>query len=277
MHELRHKASVEVDVGDLPLVTADESRLAQLLVNLLVNAGQAFTTSDPASNRVRVVGEVRGDTVVLSVIDNGPGISPEIQTRIFDPFFTTKPVGQGTGLGLAICHSIVVSLGGKIECISSPGDGTRFEVTLRAAPQATEAQLELLADERLGRVMVVDDDEAVLRAISRALGKLHHTRVFADAREAKKALEAGERFDVIFCDLAMPHISGAELSRLIDTLDPEQGRRLVFITGGVLDSATAAFLQQSPLEQLEKPVSTQALRTVARRYINRANRVPTRV
>lgn len=278
MHELRHKATIEVDVADLPLVTADESRLAQLLVNLLVNAGQAFTTSDPGTNHVRVEGQVRGDNVVLSVIDNGPGISREVQARIFDPFFTTKPVGQGTGLGLAICHSIVVSLGGKIECISSPGAGARFEVTLRSAATALDAQLELLAVEvRQGRVMVVDDDEAVLRAISRALGKLHRTDVFADAREAWKALEAGERYDVILCDLAMPHISGADLSRRIETIDAEQGRRLVFITGGVLDSATAAFLQASPLEQLEKPFSTEGLRMVARRYIDRANRVPTRV
>ena len=128
-----------------------------------------------------------------------------------------------------------------------------------------------------GTILALDDEDGMLRSLVRALSTEYEVVTCSDAREAWRRVEGGERFDVIFCDLAMPHIGGVELSRLIDTLDPEQGRRLVFITGGALDSATAAFLQQSPLEQLEKPVSTQALRTVARRYINRANRVPTRV
>jgi len=137
MHELRQSATVRVDLGEVPPVLADESRLTQVFVNLLVNAAQAFRDRDPSRNRVTV--SVRRDrrTVVVSVADNGPGIAPEVLPRIYDPFFTTKPVGVGTGLGLAISHSIVSALAGELLCESTPGEGTTFHVRLPTAASAS--------------------------------------------------------------------------------------------------------------------------------------------
>ena len=121
-------ASVELP-ADLPPVLADERHLSQVLLNLLLNAGDAMA----GQGRVTVRGRRDGGAVEIAVTDTGPGIPPEDLPRVFDPFFTTKEPGQGSGLGLAICHSIVESLGGSIDATSPPGQGATFVVRLRAA------------------------------------------------------------------------------------------------------------------------------------------------
>jgi len=121
---------VSVDIpGDLPPVLAEERHLSQVLLNLLLNAGDAVE----GQGRVRVVARRLADQVELVVSDSGPGIAPDDLPRIFDPFFTTKEPGEGSGLGLAICHSIVQSLGGTIDVASPPGGGAAFVLRLRAA------------------------------------------------------------------------------------------------------------------------------------------------
>jgi signal transduction histidine kinase len=116
--------------GDLPLVIGDEQHLAQVFLNLLLNAGDAMR----GTGRVRVAAGVapEGD-VVVEVADTGTGIAPDDLARIFDPFFTTKDPGAGTGLGLAICHRIAESFGGSIEAENAPGGGAVFRLRLRGA------------------------------------------------------------------------------------------------------------------------------------------------
>ena len=125
-------ADVEVALDlppDLPRVQADEHHLAQVFLNLFLNAGDAMS----GQGRVGVSARVDGDAVVVTVEDSGPGIPVDDLPRIFDPFFTTKDPGRGTGLGLAISHRIVDSFGGAIEAANGPGGGARFELRLRAA------------------------------------------------------------------------------------------------------------------------------------------------
>ncbi len=133
MHELKHQAKLEVDLDDVSSVLADEPRLTQVLVNLLVNAGQAFVTSDPSVNRVWVTARRAGGRATISISDNGPGIPATVLPRIFDPFFTTKPLGVGTGLGLSISSSIVLALGGRLSCTSIEGQGATFRIELPLA------------------------------------------------------------------------------------------------------------------------------------------------
>jgi two-component system, NtrC family, sensor kinase len=118
--------SLKLD-ADLPHIRADDGQLRQALIALLMNALDATPPGGHVDVETRRDG---ADTVVLTVADDGSGISPENLDKIFNPFFTTKPVGQGTGLGLAICHGIVASHGGEIRVDSEIGRGTRLSLVL---------------------------------------------------------------------------------------------------------------------------------------------------
>jgi signal transduction histidine kinase len=121
-------------------VLANEARLGQVLLNLLINAAHAVPDGDPEANEIEV--STRCDDagrVVIEVKDSGAGIPEDVKRRIFEPFFTTKGAGRGTGLGLSICHNIVTALGGEIAFESQLGQGTSFRVILPAAPPATGA------------------------------------------------------------------------------------------------------------------------------------------
>lgn len=134
-NEIEKRARLITRYGDVPLVRANESRLGQVFLNLLVNAAQAIPDGDPSGNEVRIATRVDAlGRVVIEISDTGPGIAAHEMERVFDPFFTTKPVGVGTGLGLSICHGIVAGLGGSIEIASAPGQGATFRVTLPAHP-----------------------------------------------------------------------------------------------------------------------------------------------
>jgi signal transduction histidine kinase len=124
--ELKRKARIEIQFGQLPKVECVPSRLGQVFINLLVNAGQAIG----ADGKVTLSTGVEGSQVWIRVEDTGCGISEENLSRIFDPFFTTKPVGEGTGLGLSVSYAIVMKHGGLIDVESEIGRGTRFTVHL---------------------------------------------------------------------------------------------------------------------------------------------------
>jgi len=272
MHELRLKAQVRSELGPVPKVLGDEARLAQVFVNLLVNAAQAFKTSDPEVNQivVRTRHDPAANVVVVEIADNGPGIPAEILPRIFDPFFTTKPVGVGTGLGLSISHSLVTGLGGELTCDTKVGEGTTFRVALPvAAADALDAAVPSAAEKtRVGRVLLVDDEPGMLRAMTRLLQTQHVVVSTQDPREAIRLLQAGQRFDVILCDLMMPHMNGMELYQEVLAIDPGAARRIVFVTGGVVDEGTRQFLATSEHERIEKPFAPQDLRAVVARYVD---------
>ena len=142
--EIRHRAKLVKDYGVLPPVQANESRLGQIFLNLIVNAAQAIPEADVKSHEIRITTRQEGDWVVVAVRDTGIGIPPENRARLFDPFFTTKPIGVGTGLGLSICHGIVTGVGGRIEVESEVGQGSTFRVYLpiraaAASPARVEA------------------------------------------------------------------------------------------------------------------------------------------
>jgi len=139
-NEIRHRARLTKSYRQIPRVFADEGRLVQVFVNLLVNAAHAIPEGHADRHEIRVEADTDEDgRVVVTVTDTGKGIDPEILGRVFDPFFTTKDVGGGMGIGLSICHSFVASIGGEISVQSEPGKGTTFRVFLPAAPPARSA------------------------------------------------------------------------------------------------------------------------------------------
>lgn len=273
MHELRPRAAVQVRLSPVPLAVADESRLAQVLVNLLVNSAQAFVHSDPNQNTVTISVAAEGDShVALFVADNGPGIAPEVLPRIFDPFFTTKATGVGTGLGLSICHNLVGALGGELTCETALGKGTTFKILLPAATDAALASESIVEapEHPAGRILLIDDEPAILRTMQRGLASdLHEIAPMSDPAAALERIRSGERFDLILCDMMMPELTGAECYKQLCAVAPEMAARVVFITGGITDPATQAFVQSIPNEVLEKPFTMKTLRELARRYIDK--------
>ncbi|GHG78306.1 hypothetical protein GCM10012319_28680 [Comamonas sp. KCTC 72670] len=177
MGELRPRAKLVRDYGDVPRVEGNEARLAQVFLNLLINAAQALPEGQAESNEVRLVTRTSPDgRVVAEVRDTGSGISPELLGRIFDPFYTTKPVGVGTGLGLSLCHAYLTAMGGTIAVESEAGRGSVFRVTLRAATTdagATplEAGREGSAAEPRGDSSVPGTDSAGARSEDRRLAQ----------------------------------------------------------------------------------------------------------
>jgi signal transduction histidine kinase/ABC-type phosphate/phosphonate transport system substrate-binding protein len=130
-NELRHRARLEKDFQPVPLVEADESRLGQVFLNLMLNAVQAMSDQQAASNVLLVATRTSpAGEVVVEVSDTGAGMPPEVLSRLFEPFFTTR--SKGVGMGLSVSHAIVTSLGGTLRAESQPGVGTRFTVTLPA-------------------------------------------------------------------------------------------------------------------------------------------------
>jgi PAS domain S-box-containing protein len=133
-NEVRHRARLVKDYRAAPAVLADEAKLAQVFLNLIVNAAQALPEGQADRHEIRVAtGRDPAGRALVEVHDTGPGMTQEVLDRVFDPFFTTKPIGLGTGLGLSICHGIVSALGGEITVESEPGKGTVFRVFLPAA------------------------------------------------------------------------------------------------------------------------------------------------
>jgi signal transduction histidine kinase len=129
-HLLReNRAACDVEYSPLPLLTCSPGELNQVFVNILQNAAQAGGTD----GNVWLSTGVEGDTIVIRVRDDGPGMDEATRTHVFDPFFTTKPVGEGTGLGLSIAHTVVAAHGGIIEVQSEPGRGAVFAVRLPCA------------------------------------------------------------------------------------------------------------------------------------------------
>ena len=267
-NEIRHRARLVKAFGDVPAVEASESRLGQVFLNLLVNAAQAIAEGSAAQNEIRVSSAFDAATgrVVVEVADTGAGIPPEHLPRIFDPFFTTKPVGVGIGLGLSICHRIVTALGGEIAVESEVGKGSRFRVLppaprtarRRRAPSGAPARPER------ARILVVDDEPLVGVAIERFLGRRHDVARFTSAAEALGLLDAGERFDVILCDLMMPDMTGMDLHARLAEARPDQAARMVFMTGGAFTDRARRFLEATKNPTLTKPFDVADLdRTIA--------------
>jgi PAS domain S-box-containing protein len=269
-NEIRHRARLVRDLGPVPPVLGSDSRLGEVVLNLLVNAAQAIPDGEIAEHEVRIVTRTdRLGCAVLEVRDTGCGIPPAIIKNIFDPFFTTKPIGSGsTGLGLAICHSIVESLGGELTVESEPGKGSLFRVVL--PPTVERAQLQrserIPVVTRRGRVLIIDDEPMVVAFTGRCLRE-HDVIGVTDASDALTRIGAGEQFDVILCDLMMPNITGIDFFERVGAQRPELAGRIVFMTGGTFTPRAQRFLDSVANPCIEKPFAPPALRALVRERV----------
>ncbi|MEN9572803.1 MAG: hypothetical protein RL514_658 [Verrucomicrobiota bacterium] len=257
-----------------PLIQADAGQLHQIIMNTGLNAAHAIgNRPGRLSVNVAVVDLTESFTnghppllpgrhLQLTIADNGCGIPGEVLSRVFDPFFTTKPTGQGTGLGLAMVHGIVQMHQGAVTVASEPGAGASFTFYFRALetarPGATVAQARLPVGSGQ-RILVVDDEEAVMWAARNYLARLnYHATGFQRPTEALEAFaQAPQEFDAILTDLTMPQLGGLDLARKLRTIRP--GLPVILMSGYLLDVEDEELRAAGVLQVVPKPFSVQAL------------------
>ena len=257
-------------------VMGDATQIHQVLMNLVTNAVQAMTSGgtlrvslDRANvrlPRVAATGTVAAmEYVVLEVADTGSGIPPEVLERIFDPFFTTKEVGVGTGLGLSLVHGIVTGLGGAIDVATTVGKGSVFTVYLPRTGDVTslgKPKPRVEPRTRRGdreRVLVVDDEESLVRLATETLTELDYAPVAFTASTA--ALDAfladPKQFDAVITDESMPGLSGSELIRRVRQIRPTIP---ILLVSGYLSAAVVRRAREAGADEvLKKPLSARQL------------------
>jgi CheY-like chemotaxis protein len=257
----------------------DRVAIGQVLTNLVVNALQAAP-----GGTVRVHAAADGETLRVVVEDEGDGIPLDVLPRVFEPFFTTKPVGLGTGLGLSVSLGIAEHHGGTLRAENRhDGGGARMTLTLPlvAAPAPLEvipdAPTEVTLGDRAGRrVLVVDDEPAIRRALARYFARrgwqVDEAGNGQDALERLLAPDPADRteYDLVVSDLRMPGVSGADLHDRLAIERSDLLDRLVFSTGDLVSHDAAAFVARTQCAVLEKPFQFATLDALIERITARA-------
>jgi two-component system cell cycle sensor histidine kinase/response regulator CckA len=271
---------------DLPFIKVDKTQIERVLMNLVTNARDAMNSAgrggkltlrtglvDAAEARAAGHQSVAdGDYVVIDVIDTGPGIKPEDQSKIFRSFFSTKEPGKGTGLGLTTSFGIVKQLGGYIFFDSVVGKGTTFRIYLPAYEPTVEEVEEMARRDRervaggrvvdlatRGKILLVEDEDGVRRALSRTLKEFGCE--VDEAENGEDALEvmnaAPGAYDLIISDVSMPLMTGPEMLRAAGA--QALGKAKVLFLSGYAPESFAKLLEEYPVSFLAKPVSAAEL------------------
>jgi CheY-like chemotaxis protein len=251
-------------------------------MNLCTNAAHAMGESGTLRVKLEAVDEPAdrplahatlhaGAYARLTVEDTGSGMDEATLARVFEPFFTTKEVGKGTGLGLALVYGIVTDSGGAIDVASVPGRGSRFAIYLprvEAPAAAEDAAAGPLARGHGERVLVVDDEEALVAVTSEVLKHIGYDPVAcSDATAALAAFDAG-RIDAVIADEVMPGISGTELARTLRRRRADLP--IVLVSGYTGPILTERALAAGVSEILKKPVQSRAIAAALARVLRRA-------
>lgn len=254
-NEIRHRARLTKHFEPVPKVLANETRLCQVFLSLLVNAAQAIAEGHVDANEIAISLRVdAAGAVVVEIRDTGvAGRAPNAS-------------------GLAVARRILTGFGGVLAAEPAKTGGTVMRVELppsdEEAPRPGEA-LGAPASLPAARILVVDDEPMVVKAIRRMLPAPHQVESTAGGAEALARVRGGAEYDLILCDLMMPEMTGMELYRELQQTHPAAAEAMVFITGGAFTSGARAFFAENPGRIIEKPfTSAQVLASVAasRRY-----------
>ena len=266
-------------------VEADSAQIERVIMNLVVNARDAMPNGGTLELRTEVVdidedyvrnrpGVRTGRHVMLSVSDTGVGMNEEVRRNAFEPFYTTKPKGRGTGLGLASVYGVVRQSGGDISLYSEPGHGTIVKVFLPSAAgsMVPRPALPVAADAGGGvpggTVLLVEDDPAVRKLVSRSLGVLGFQvlEVPDGIAALKKVTELDGKVDVVLTDMVMPGMSGIDLVQKLREKWPSIG--VVMMSGYTGDTYVDAEGFPQNVGFLEKPFAVAELRRTIRNAVS---------
>jgi CheY-like chemotaxis protein len=271
--EIRNRARLQRHFSEVPRAWGDETRLVQVMLNLVTNAAQSISPGAPDDNQICVEvklcheGSATRAQVEIVVSDTGVGIPAAHLPKVFEPFFTTKPAGEGTGLGLSICHRLVHGMGGHIRVSSEEGRGSRFSVLLNAASAAeTDAPTldQTLTFVRRMRLLIIDDELLVARAAQRIFDSHFRVDIALDGATALQKLST-QSYDVVLCDVMMPGMTGIDVYRAVRARDEALAARFVFATGGLFNEELRDSVELLSNMIVEKPYDAKKLRGMIER------------
>lgn len=238
---------IELDLQEVAPVNGSATDLREALINLLFNAVDAL----PEGGEITIGTRQNGDVVELFVRDNGVGMTEEVRQRCLEPFFSTKEK-QGTGLGLAIVYGVVQRHGGTIEIESAPQQGTTVRIRLPAQAAAGSAALPPTHEIPPLRMLLVEDDPAVLDFEAQFLRQDRHYVETATSGKGGWEKFQQHRFDLVIADRALPDLNGDQLAAAVKRARPDVG--VLIVTGFADGRETVADLV------LPKPITHEALR-----------------
>lgn len=267
---LSEAINIEVDLNaELPNAYIDEGQLQNSVLNLAINARDAMPDGGTLHIETREVsisddalsgldGLSPGHYVVVAITDTGHGMTREVRDRIFEPFFTTKSVGKGTGLGLAMVYGFIKQSHGHVAVYSEVHHGTTIRLYLPVATDGavvTDAVSSYAKTDTSGRILVVEDDDAVRAIVMAMLEDLGYELVeAASGAEALKVLATDDTFDLVFSDVIMPGgLTGVDLARVVAQRYPKIP---VLLTSGYPRDAVKADV---PVHILPKPYQQHEL------------------
>ena len=288
---LRRLIGEDIDLAWLPgakvwPVNIDPSQVDQILANLCVNARDAIADVGKVTIETRNIsldedycadhaGFVPGEYVLLSVSDDGKGMTPETLDKIFEPFFTTKSLGKGTGLGLSTVYGIVKQNNGFINVYSEPKNGTTIKIYLsRHTGQAVEAHSEKTLEFPLSRgsevVLLVEDDASILKLGKRILEDLGYAVLStkSPSEAARLAEEYTGEINLLITDVVMPEINGRELSKQLQTLNPDL--KTLFMSGYTANVIAHRGVLEDGVCFMSKPFSKNDMAVKVREVLDEA-------
>lgn len=261
-NEIRHRAEVSIEALETPPIKIARSKLTQAMVNLLIHLARQHETT-PGQRMIARTKTAPDGRALVELVATSVVLSDEAKRRMFEPFFTTSIDGFGGGLGLYYCHSVVTGAGGTIE-ISSDQQGTTIRIAFPPAQPVVATAAHAPPDGQRVRVLVIDDEAAVGRAIKRVLANCE-VEVSTSGAEGIARYE-DLKPDLVLCDLMMPELSGPVVYETLRARFPEIDQRIVFMTGGVFTTKTQTFVDTTALPVLKKPVAITQLRDLVARY-----------
>ena len=261
-YDLRvNNINLETDLEEsLPMTNADPHQLQQVFLNLINNAEQAML-EDRGSGTLKITSRQEKDKIRCTFADDGPGIPEDVRDRVFDPFFTTKDVGKGTGLGLSVCFGVAQDHDGRIWVEPNKGRGTTFvlEIPVRNGAPFEEKKKGFDFNGRLGKILLVDDEEAIRQVLAETLASVGHEVETAGNGEAALAMLKQKHFDCVVSDVKMSGMDGPALLQAAMEMDPGLAGHFIFISGDTVSPKTRTFLERISNPWLAKPFAMEDL------------------
>lgn len=260
--------SLALELGASPAIASvDANQLENAVINLVINARDAMDGQGEirvTTAQVRIERDAQladGEYVVLTVVDNGGGIAPEILEKVFEPFFTTKPLGQGTGLGLSMIYGFARQSGGHARIVSTVGEGTAVSLLLPVGQGEVVPLMQRTAPISGGngeRILIVEDTDSLRMMAEEILVRAGYECIATgDIDHALRVLRGDEGLDLLLTDVGMPGMNGRDLAEVARAWRPTLP--VLFMTGYAENALQRSRFLGTRMDMITKPFEIEGL------------------